>query len=141
MCITDSRFHSIDVHYSSFESFFGNREWTFIRAASDLDEQRKRFYLHWCLKEAYVKAIGVGIVMDLSRVQFDMANINNITLFLDGSVDLRWQFELQPLNATHWVGVAMELQRPKEKDAVWYCLNPEDLLPVTAAYTFDKIIG
>lgn len=41
-----------------------------IRSAEDEEERVKMLYLHWGLKEAYVKAVGTGIVGDLLAVEF-----------------------------------------------------------------------
>ncbi|CAM9853442.1 unnamed protein product, partial [Ectocarpus fasciculatus] len=40
------------------------------RSPADDTEKLRRFYLHWGLKEAYVKAIGQGLGYDLRRVSF-----------------------------------------------------------------------
>lgn len=44
------------------------------------------FYMHWALKEAYVKAIGTGLVTDLTQIEF-----RNVKLFdLDRSAGKRY---------------------------------------------------
>ncbi|CAM9576542.1 unnamed protein product [Ectocarpus sp. 12 AP-2014] len=53
-----------------FIGHFTNDEWTTIKSPADDMEKLRRFYLHWGLKEAYVKAIGQGLGYDLRRVSF-----------------------------------------------------------------------
>ena len=52
------------------DSQFTDNEWKTIKGplwSSDYDKI-SRFYRHWALKESYVKAIGVGITMDLKKI-------------------------------------------------------------------------
>ncbi|KAF8242267.1 hypothetical protein K440DRAFT_639331 [Wilcoxina mikolae CBS 423.85] len=41
-----------------------------IMAHESIQERVRCLYLFWALKEAYTKAIGMGVVMDLTRVEF-----------------------------------------------------------------------
>jgi len=49
-----------------------------------------RFYLIWTIKEAYTKAIGLGLGFDPSRIEYDMA-ANMVAI--DGVVATEWVFE------------------------------------------------
>ncbi|CAB1097022.1 unnamed protein product [Ectocarpus sp. CCAP 1310/34] len=53
-----------------FTGHFTDDEWTTIKSPADDVEKLRRFYIHWGLKEAYVKAIGQGLGYDLRRVSF-----------------------------------------------------------------------
>jgi 4'-phosphopantetheinyl transferase len=49
-----------------------------------------RFYLIWTIKEAYTKAIGLGLGFDPSRIEYDiLAN----TVAVDGVIASDWLFE------------------------------------------------
>lgn len=49
---------------------FTPREIRIIMEYPTLAERVRCVYLHWALKEAYTKATGVGIVDDLTRIEF-----------------------------------------------------------------------
>ena len=49
-----------------------------------------RFYLIWTIKEAYTKAIGLGLGFDPSRIEYD---ISANTVAVDGVVASDWLFE------------------------------------------------
>lgn len=50
---------------ANFKDCFSQAEWTQIAG------NMARFAQHWALKEAYVKATGTGIVVDLPAIEFD----------------------------------------------------------------------
>jgi 4'-phosphopantetheinyl transferase len=53
-----------------------------------------RFYLIWTIKEAYTKAIGLGLGFDPSRIEYDMsAN----TVAVDGEIASDWLFQTSQL--------------------------------------------
>ncbi|ETV79780.1 hypothetical protein, variant [Aphanomyces astaci] len=79
--------------FACFDAQFGPREWKYIRTPS--------------LKEAYTKALGVGIVIDLQRQEFDITH-DTITLFVDNQHAPAWHFRITPLDDTHYVSIAAE---------------------------------
>ena len=54
------------------------------------NEALSRFYLIWTIKEAYIKAIGLGLGFDPSRIEYDMGTN---TVAVDGAVATDWRFE------------------------------------------------
>ncbi|KAJ3166611.1 hypothetical protein HDU88_003093 [Geranomyces variabilis] len=70
--------------YSAFDHCFTPAEWRWIR--SNPASQLARFYRLWTLKEAYVKAVGVGLGLDLMRVEFEVrgGDDENIVVNVDG---------------------------------------------------------
>jgi len=54
------------------------------------NEALSRFYLIWTIKEAYTKAIGLGLGFDPSRIEYDM---RTNTVAVDGVIATDWQFE------------------------------------------------
>eukprot|EP00904_Undaria_pinnatifida_P010292 jgi/Undpi1/6393/HiC_scaffold_20.g08874.m1 len=53
-----------------FTEHFTDAEWETIKRPEDDELKLRRFYLHWGLKEAFVKAIGQGLGYDLRRISF-----------------------------------------------------------------------
>ncbi|KAH9050069.1 hypothetical protein EDB84DRAFT_726118 [Lactarius hengduanensis] len=84
----------------------GERFTSFLRAVGDTltqgekrllsgddvpeNEAISRFYLIWTIKEAYTKAIGLGLGFDLQRIEYDVAT-KMVTV--DGVVATEWRFE------------------------------------------------
>lgn len=60
--------------------------------SSDVPENEalSRFFLIWTIKEAYTKAIGLGLGFDLRRIECD---IPTNTVMVDGVLATQWQFE------------------------------------------------
>lgn len=54
------------------------------------NEAISRFYLIWTIKEAYTKAIGLGLGFDLQRIEYDVAT-KMVTV--DGVAATEWRFE------------------------------------------------
>ncbi|PIL36816.1 hypothetical protein GSI_00506 [Ganoderma sinense ZZ0214-1] len=51
-------------------------------------EQLRRFYLIWTLKEAYTKALGLGMGFDFSRIEYD---VPNDVVRIDGVAPRGWR--------------------------------------------------
>ncbi|KAH9045678.1 hypothetical protein EDB85DRAFT_2070431 [Lactarius pseudohatsudake] len=84
----------------------GERFTSFLRAVGDTltqgekrllsgddvpeNEAISRFYLIWTIKEAYTKAIGLGLGFDLQRIEYDVAT-KMVTV--DGVAATEWRFE------------------------------------------------
>ena len=74
------RSHSSQEFLDSFTSpssgVFTPREIAAINAQPTLPLRVRLFYIHWALKESYVKATGTGLVTDLTQIEF-----RNVKLF------------------------------------------------------------
>lgn len=62
---------------------------------------------YWCLKEAYVKAIGIGVANSLDKVEFHHTGWANISVKSDGVTATDWRFWLFELGKGHWVSPLM----------------------------------
>lgn len=98
--------------FRAFERHFTEREWQFIRSAASSDTTTdaadgvfERFYTLWSLKEAYIKAVGIGLGFELLRAEF--AFNQRWQLSLDGVLAADWTFATTQLDATHIVSVAL----------------------------------
>ncbi|KAG5654466.1 hypothetical protein H0H81_001965 [Sphagnurus paluster] len=53
------------------------------------DESLRRFFWMWTMKEAYTKALGLGLGFDFRRIEYDV--VGN-ALRVDGEIPLGWRF-------------------------------------------------
>ncbi len=72
------------------------------------DGWHERFLTYWTLKEAYLKALGLGISVHLADVAFDLTDAR--VCFVPGpslaGSDTRWMFELARPTSRHLLAVA-----------------------------------
>ncbi len=69
----------------------------------------RRFFEYWTLKEAYAKAIGVGLVCDLASVSFDLGSGCDVTArFADGDVASDWLFRRLALGTKRTGAIAIK---------------------------------
>lgn len=64
---------SADDFFADFDTSLTENEWRVIRNAGGEGEQLVLFFIHWALKEAYLKATGIGMGIDLDRVEFSIS--------------------------------------------------------------------
>lgn len=108
---------SLSEFFRIMDSNFSSAEWKRIKgfASEKSDkEQISMFYRHWALKESYVKALGVGIVIDLRSIDFRTNSelsqdsiATDTILYIDG-VKQNWLFEETLLDSQHCVAVALQ---------------------------------
>jgi len=107
--------HKMNEFFHLMSRTFAPEEWETINS-SLIDQTRiAMFYRHWCLKESYVKAIGVGITHDLRRIRFHIKTKQlsqttacvDTALYVDGIHQPDWRFEEWMLDEEHIVAVAL----------------------------------
>lgn len=93
---------------AAFEQQLTPVEWAAVRGGDGGDDGvDSRFRRFWSLKEAYAKATGEGLGLDLGRCEFTIAeNGLRATVAVDGTPRPNWAFFLHPLGREHWVSVA-----------------------------------
>ena len=78
------------------------------------------FYKHWTLREAYVKARGIGISFPTRQLCFNIDG-EKVSVKFDDSVndhERNWHFQLIRPNATHIVALALRDIPDRRKDVV-----------------------
>ncbi|XP_055840614.1 L-aminoadipate-semialdehyde dehydrogenase-phosphopantetheinyl transferase [Episyrphus balteatus] len=104
---------------------FSASEWRYINRTHHTTEQAKlkAFIRNWCLKESFVKNIGVGISIDLQKISFaiqsDDLDTDNIVTSTKLSIDdvpaTMWLFEEHMLDKEHCVAIAFRNCIPSEE--------------------------
>jgi 4'-phosphopantetheinyl transferase len=97
------------------EQFFSADEYSALSTLGDSD-RRQRFFEYWTLKEAYVKAIGLGMSMDLSTFTFDIKDDGReVSLRSTNVADPGiWAFRLLKPGPNHTVAVAVRCSAVSE---------------------------
>lgn len=109
-----ARSKSISEFFRLMDRNFSAAEWREIRGSPGKSEaeQMSMFCRHWALKESYVKALGVGITVDLGRIDFRTNSLlreslvtTDTDLYID-AIKQNWLFEETLLDSRHCVAVA-----------------------------------
>lgn len=91
------------------DRFFSPTEATALRALP-ASEQHHRFFHLWTLKEAYIKARGMGLALPLDQFSFELATGARTTISFDPRLvdDAKtWQFDSFWPTRTHFVSTAV----------------------------------
>jgi 4'-phosphopantetheinyl transferase len=91
---------------------------------------RDRFLKYWTLKEAYLKARGLGIAVPLADVSFSLDDDEVRVTFLNSlaGTDTNWAFALNETDPHHFIAVAAPAPGPDRPQFVIEPM-PADLLP------------
>lgn len=91
---------------------FSENEWSNVALASNDQEKCLQFTRLWCLKECFIKAIGLGLAYDLKRIEFDLVEhsisdklSNSTRVKVDGCYSPEWQFLETQIDQDHLVAI------------------------------------
>lgn len=94
---------------------FSRDEWIYINNRENDLSKIEAFMRNWCLKESYVKNIGVGITINLEKISFDIKTdvlsqkpISNTILKVDDVLMKDWTFEESLIDNDHCVAVSLK---------------------------------
>ncbi|KAF8426061.1 hypothetical protein EV426DRAFT_41936 [Tirmania nivea] len=146
------RSHSSQEFLDSFTSpsagVFTPREIATINSQPTWPLRVRLFYMHWALKEAYVKATGTGLVTDLTQIEFRNVELFDLDrsmgkrytgakLYLGGVEQLEWYLEVEVFegviegeedeDGTCYIAIATEREGLSDEDlrAEWNVVNME----------------
>uniref|UniRef100_A0A6G1S462 L-aminoadipate-semialdehyde dehydrogenase-phosphopantetheinyl transferase n=1 Tax=Aceria tosichella TaxID=561515 RepID=A0A6G1S462_9ACAR len=133
-------------------------EWDTVKKATSDRQKCINFTRLWCLKESYIKAIGLGLAFNLRRIDFKFSEEHNwniststlrhnmlsdTTVMLDGHPETNWRFYETALDDEHMVSLAYNILNARKVDEVPHCHDQfenlsinsilESLTPLTAA--------
>lgn len=105
---------SLSEYFRIMRKPFAELEWNEIKGSGTEKDQIAMFCRHWCLKESYVKAIGVGITVNLQDIRFKIHSKHikqhcftfDTELFV-GNEKKNWIFEETLIDEDHCVAVAL----------------------------------
>jgi phosphopantetheinyl transferase len=80
---------------------------TDIEACEKGRRRQARFTELWTLKEAYLKALGVGLLQPLHEIAFNFADPSGIRATEDGSLLVDWRFDLFAARHSYLLAVAV----------------------------------
>lgn len=133
----EHRDRDLDRYFDLMHRCFSNDEWTFIKAGSDRRERLARFMRLWSLKEAYVKAEGFGITVDLQSISFTCHSdpvVNCVTkdtkLTINGQLLEGWTFEETLIDNDHCAAVALncDTRDRNSEESVFQFVSIEQLI-------------
>lgn len=87
----------------------------------------EQFFIFWTLREAYCKALGVGLGFSKKDYTFAAGGDDRVRISFDtqaGDADGRWQFTLLRPGADHMVAVAVRSDGPATRDVVHRFIVP-----------------
>ena len=115
--VSDAPSPGVDVEFMSrrgkldevAEHFFAKPECEDLRRTGEAGK-RRRFFDYWTLKEAYIKARGLGLVLPLDAFWFSLAG-ERPSISFDSRIEddpAAWRFETLELSADHLCSVALK---------------------------------
>lgn len=129
---------------------FAQTEWNYITQPHyNQQQQLKAFMRHWCLKESYVKELGVGITVDLQKIAFTVDTTKDLnvetqplcgtTLRCNDKPMGEWYFEEHMLESKYCAAIAFRNFKPDTIEK-FKLLTINDLLKTSAMQEQKEII-
>jgi len=103
------------------ERFFAPGEVAALRQVTP-EQAFDRFLDYWTLKEAYIKARGLGLAIPLKRFAFELDGPGPVTVRFDpelGDDPNRWSFERVDPTPRHRLALALASRRPPVLTVEW----------------------
>lgn len=82
--------------------------------------QAEGFFRYWTLKEAYAKALGLGILLPFRECGFELGGEAVRLTAAAGNDDAEWQFEQWPAGECHILALALRRGGTPRRRVVWH---------------------
>lgn len=101
----------LKAFFVAFEKQLTDKEWEHVYSAGWDDTQQicARFCTYWSLKEAFAKALGLGLGYELGHVEFEIDDETGTAfarIHPDTDVSTDWCLYIHQIYPGHWVSVA-----------------------------------
>ncbi|GAA51033.1 4'-phosphopantetheinyl transferase [Clonorchis sinensis] len=122
---------------TKLKSVLSPKELNLILSQTTEGEQMRYFYRHWCLKEAYLKAVGCGIRLPLSAVQCTLclSGDPSVSCGFDEFGSGYWRFEEHSLPGGHLAATAWFKPTPHAPFDEAPCFTEVDFTGLIAGLT------
>ncbi|CAI2161715.1 7644_t:CDS:2 [Funneliformis geosporum] len=140
---------TIDEFFETLKEQFSDYEWNAIKNPNHTRfQQLHQFYQYWCLKESYVKAVGLGLTLDLKSIEFRLSNETpNLTgntqltksktkLFIENKFQPEWKFEESYLDELHCVCISYNVMEEGKNNIKFEKIHIEEIIKFA-----EKFIG
>ncbi|XP_002405293.3 L-aminoadipate-semialdehyde dehydrogenase-phosphopantetheinyl transferase isoform X2 [Ixodes scapularis] len=128
---------TVGEFFSLMRRQFTPGEWRFIEGPGTERDLLRRFYRLWSLKESFVKAEGVGLGIDLQRLNFvcetPEVSVGSLTkdtkLYFDGRLLTDWMFQETLLDEKHCACTALRIEdSPPPEDVLFENVTFQELV-------------
>lgn len=114
-------------------------EWLTVERARSRRDKCINFTRLWCLKESFIKSVGLGLAFGLRRIEFtnlldssiprNPEYISDTKVILDGSLAKDWLFLETQLDDEHLVAIGHNLKSANQFN--WIDMSPFEEIPIT----------
>lgn len=115
---------TVKEYFRLMNRTFSEDEWSKIKSYPEDLDQIRSFHRHWALKESYVKALGVGITVNLQEISFKVKNdlkqgeiLSDTELHVRG-IPEQFRFEESLIGENHCAVVALPKEFSTESDGM-----------------------
>lgn len=123
-------------------------EWTTVTDAKSDRDKCIQFTRLWCLKESFIKAIGLGLAFNLNRIEFVIKNLminkesflDSTCVKLDGVQRSNWSFLETMLDDEHIVVIGYEVDVAQVRSHLFTIEKDSHFREMTIEKVMEKLV-